>query len=68
MNSAGAGMEMNCKWDIDRGKRYFHAVTIGPEDDTNGFAHEEYDPYELLDADKPETLDILRHQIKGAAI
>ena len=26
------------------------------------------DPYELLDADKPETLDILRQQIKGAAI
>ena len=43
------GMEMNCKWDFDRGNRYFHAVAIGPEDDTNGFAHEDGDPYDVLD-------------------
>ncbi len=42
------GMEMNCKWDINRGHRYFHAVSIGPDDQTNGFVHEEEDPYELL--------------------
>lgn len=43
------GMEMNCDWDIGRGRRHYHAVCLGPDDETNGFAHDEWDPHEELE-------------------
>lgn len=42
-------MEMNCGWDVSWGQHHFHAVAIGPDNEQNGFDHDEELPYANLD-------------------